>query len=110
MSAPVKPKLKLKSKLTRREYVHSALTVLLRDFGYRVTTYTRGNITTHTLQEMPGFGCHVRNCGAVRDVLDAAERLIPLLRDDEFYRRYTKITTDEGTIEYKVHSTKYKGK
>lgn len=95
------PKIKLKSDLTRREYVHSALTVLLRDFGYRVNEYTRNNRTTYTLHEMPGFGFPTRHCGAVRDVLDAAERLIPLLKSDEYHRRYTKITTDDGTIEYK---------
>lgn len=87
----------IQSSLTRREYVHSALTVLLRDYGYTISD----NRLIQKAERIAWYSSPERTVCYVRDIIDAAERLIPLLKDDEYYRRYNKITTDDGSILYK---------
>lgn len=64
--------------------MNEKLKVLLRDYGYKVC----GNELIQTAyRQMPQRA--VRRC---RDVIDAAEQLIPIIRDDAFYSRYQEIT------------------
>ena len=64
--------------------MNTKLTVLLKDFGYKVTGCD--------LIEMAWRGGPARTIRQCRGLFDAAEQLIPLLRDDEFYSRFCKIT------------------
>jgi len=71
----------MKSQLTIR------LEVLLRDFGYRFTgdTLIEKAIRGHTSERVVG-----RFLGGI---FAAAEHLIPIIHDEEYHNRWTKITT-----------------
>lgn len=66
-------------KIATRE---TTLQTLLFDFGYRV----EGKILIENA--IPGFTSE-RIVTRVSSLYDAAERLCPLVRDDEFTRRFT---------------------
>ena len=60
------------------------LKTLLRDFGFK--------IDGDTIIDMgvKGF-IATRIWGRCRSVFDAVEQLLPIIKDDEFYRRYREI-------------------
>jgi len=60
------------------------LIVLLRDFGYRVVQDGPAALVVHD----NGYGSR---CTRYRSVLDAAEQLAPIIRNDEYFNRLHRI-------------------
>ncbi len=77
--------------MNQREKQHKALRTLLSDFGYRLdgSTLIRKGIRGFMSDTIVG-----RRNGP----LDAVESLIPIVADDEFYRRYQKLGYTTGVL------------
>lgn len=77
--------------MNQQEKQHKALRILLSDFGYRFDggTLIRKGIRGFTSDSIVGK----RN-----GLLNAVESLIPIIHDDEFYRRWRKLGYTTGVL------------
>ena len=74
----------MKTKTTNRNNVETRLKVLLRDYGYKM----EGNLLIS--MAIRGFTSE-SIFGRYRDIYDAAERMVPIIRDDGYYTRFREI-------------------
>lgn len=77
--------------MTQGEKRDSALTVLMRDFGYAILTNAHGRVSLVS-KGIRGFTSD-RTIGTFRSVFAAAEYLRPIVSDPKYSARHAKITT-----------------
>ena len=77
--------------MNQQEKQHKALRTLLSDFGYR---FVGGTLIRKGIRGFMSDSIVGRRNG----LLDAVESLIPIIADDEFYRRYHKLGYTTGVL------------